>query len=91
MIHKIIDNQGKTNKRCLGVLGSTARVKGLANVWKKYGHLFSVIMLDGMIEFAKGEPFTKDDYNMYSRGIAHIGDFLAECAEESIEKKPQQD
>jgi hypothetical protein len=86
MIDKLVENRGKTNERCLSVLGSTARVKTLASIWEKNAQLFEMIALDGLLKYAQEEVFTEKEFEAYRAGIAHVGAFMAECVAESTEK-----
>lgn len=73
------------NKQKIGVdefkkiLGSDAKVKQGASIWKTSGDIFELIAAVQLHKWQTENDFTKDELSAYRAGLAEIPVFLAAC------------
>lgn len=90
MINKIVENKGKIDRKCAGVLGSESRVKLLAGFWEKNHSLVEIISKNALLEYAGKETFNKEEWEAFRFGVSSFGIFLDDCWKEveSLKNKP---
>ena len=81
---KIIENQVKIDQPCAAVLGSTQKVKSLANFWEKNADLVQMIQANGLLEYCQSESFNSDELVAFRKGLLVFGEFAENaCVEAS--------
>ena len=80
-IAKLVQNQGKTEHECLGVLGDLNGLYAIAQIWETYPDLLNIIGIHELMEWTS-KDFDSKELAAFKEGLAAFPKFFEKCFNE---------